>query len=80
MTASNGSGFIIDPDGLILTNAHVVINKPNNSVKVKLFDGREAIGTVEDVDMHSDLALVKIPFKDLPTLRLGSSSQVSYFA
>ncbi|CAG0913725.1 unnamed protein product [Notodromas monacha] len=76
MTASNGSGFIINSDGLILTNAHVVINKPSNSVKVKLFDGRETIGQVEDVDMHSDLALVKIPFKNLPTLRLGSSNQV----
>lgn len=50
MTASNGSGFIVDEDGLILTNAHVVINKPHSKVLVKLNDGRVFPGIVEEVD------------------------------
>lgn len=49
-TLSNGSGFIVESDGLILTNAHVVINKPRSNVIVKLNDGRSFQGRVEAVD------------------------------
>ncbi|XP_012261262.2 serine protease HTRA2, mitochondrial [Athalia rosae] len=73
-TTSNGSGFIVGKDGLILTNAHVVINKPNSSVKVRLHDGTSCTGVVEDIDMKSDLALVRIKKNDLPVMKLGSSS------
>lgn len=76
MTRSNGSGFIIDPEGLILTNAHVVINKPRAKVQVRLQDGRTFQGHVEDVDVRSDLATVRIDARDLPVMRLGQSSSV----
>ncbi|XP_067012917.2 serine protease HTRA2, mitochondrial [Anabrus simplex] len=72
-TASNGSGFIVKGDGLILTNAHVVINKPHSSVQVRLHDGQTYPGVVEDVDMKSDLATVRINCKNLPVMKLGSS-------
>lgn len=76
MTASNGSGFIIEPNGLILTNAHVVINKPHTYVQVKLHDGRIFRGRVETVDPTSDLATVRIDCKNLPTIKLGSSGDL----
>lgn len=76
MTVSNGSGFIIEKDGLILTNAHVVISKPNALVTVKLLDGRTFPGVVEDVDPNSDLATVRIKCKDLPVMKLGKSADL----
>lgn len=75
-TASNGSGFIVEPNGLILTNAHVVINKPHTIAVVKLQDGRSFKGVVESVDPTSDLATVRIQCTDLPTLKLGNSSDL----
>lgn len=76
MTASNGSGFIVESDGLILTNAHVVINKPHTVVSVRLQDGRTFIGHVEDIDPASDLATVRVECRNLPTMKLGQSSDV----
>ena len=55
---SNGSGFIIREDGLILSNAHVVANKVQ--VVVQLKDGRRFDGDVQAVDAVSDLATIKI--------------------
>lgn len=74
MTVSNGSGFIIEADGLILTNAHVVINKPRSVVSVRLLDGRTFQGIVEAVDPVSDLATIRINCKNLPPMKLGNSS------
>lgn len=76
VTASNGSGFIVEQNGLILTNAHVVINKPHTYVQVRLQDGRKFIGNVETVDPASDLATVRIECKSLPILKLGKSADL----
>ncbi|XP_068154090.1 serine protease HTRA2, mitochondrial [Drosophila tropicalis] len=74
ITASNGSGFVIEQNGLILTNAHVVINKPHTMVQVRLSDGRTFPATIEDVDQTSDLATLRIQVNNLPVMRLGKSS------
>lgn len=76
VTVSNGSGFIVESNGLILTNAHVVINKPRSIVSVRLSDGREFQGVVEAVDPVSDLATVRIQCKNLPAMLLGQSSNL----
>lgn len=75
-TISNGSGFIIKEDGLILTNAHVVTGRPHAKVEVRLQDGSTFNGVVEDVDVESDLATVRIKAKNLPVMKLGSSSDL----
>lgn len=69
-----GSGFIVDSKGIILTNAHVV--KDADKVTVKLRDGRTFQGEVKGVDEPSDLAVIKIKGKDLPVAALGDSSQI----
>ncbi|CAL8295866.1 unnamed protein product [Arctogadus glacialis] len=72
---SNGSGFIITSDGLIVTNAHVVANK--RGVRVKLTNGETYNATVQDVDQVADIATIKITAKHpLPTLAFGRSSDV----
>ena len=66
-----GSGFIVSPDGLVLTNAHVV--KGANEVVVKLTDRREFRAKVLGADPKTDVAVLKIDAKNLPTVRLGST-------
>lgn len=58
---SNGSGFIISNDGLIVTNAHVVANK--RGVRVKLNNGDVYNATVQEVDQVADIATIKISVK-----------------
>ncbi|MGK7877001.1 MAG: HhoA/HhoB/HtrA family serine endopeptidase [Xenococcaceae cyanobacterium] len=71
-----GSGFIIDRSGIILTNAHVVSKA--DKVTVTLKDGRTFEGEVRGTDEVTDLAVVKIDARgeDLPVATLGDSSQV----
>ncbi len=68
-----GSGFIVRPDGLILTNAHVVDGA--SEVSVKLTDKREYRAKVLGVDKDTDVAVIKIDAKDLPTVRIGDPSR-----
>jgi S1-C subfamily serine protease len=69
-----GSGFIIDSNGLILTNAHVVDRA--DRVTVILKDGRTFQGKVQGADEVTDLAVVKIDGKGLPVAPLGDSNEV----
>lgn len=69
-----GSGFIISPDGTILTNAHVVADA--QEVTVKLTDKREFKAKVVGTDVQSDVAVLKIDARDLPTVKLGDSNAV----
>ncbi|HEU4600320.1 MAG TPA: DegQ family serine endoprotease [Steroidobacteraceae bacterium] len=69
-----GSGFIVSPDGYILTNAHVVSNA--DEVTVRLTDRREFTAKVIGVDEKTDVALIKIDAKNLPTVRIGDPSKL----
>src|SRR5207244_11622430 len=69
-----GSGFIIGSDGVILTNAHVVDGAKN--VTVNLIDKREFKAKVIGQDKQSDIAVLKIDARNLPTVKLGDSDKV----
>ena len=69
-----GSGFLIRPDGHILTNAHVVDGA--RRIEARLRDGRRFPGRVVGVDPDTDLAVVKIDASGLPTLELAESEAV----
>ena len=70
-TRGTGSGFIIRPDGVIMTNAHVVNGA--SEVTVRLPDRREYTAKVLGADKTSDIAIIKIAAKDLPTVKIGDS-------
>jgi serine protease Do len=69
-----GSGFIVSADGIIMTNAHVV--KDAKEVTVKLTDRREYRAKVLGTDEKTDIAVLKIDAKNLPTLALGSTKDL----
>lgn len=69
-----GSGFIVSPDGVILTNAHVVQNA--DEVTVKLQDRREFRAKVLGSDPRTDVAVLKIDAKNLPVTPIGKSKSV----
>lgn len=69
-----GSGIIIDTQGHILTNYHVI--ESTQEITVKLADGRSDLAKVIGTDQQSDLAVLQINLKDLPVVNLGSSSSL----
>ena len=69
-----GSGFIINQEGYVLTNEHVV--RKADKIKVILSDGREFDGEVIGSDVTSDMAIVKIKADHLPTVTLGNSDEL----
>ena len=71
---SLGSGFIISPDGYILTCAHVVENA--TEIMVRLTDRREFFAKVIGADRRSDVALLKINAAQLPQVKIGDPSKV----
>ncbi len=68
---SLGSGVIVDASGYIITNNHVIAKA--DEIKVLLSDKREFIGKVVGTDPKTDIAVIKISAKDLPTLPWGDS-------
>ena len=69
-----GSGFIIDSNGTLLTNAHVV--EGTSRVRVTLSDGRSFNGQVLGRDKLTDLAVIKISANNLPSVQLGNSDEL----
>ncbi len=79
---NQGSGFLISSDGYILTNDHVVGDAARAGLTVRLKDGRKFPASLIGLDDKSDLAVIKIDAKDLPTVELGDSdaAKVGQFA
>ncbi len=69
-----GSGFIINRDGQILTNAHVVAGA--TKVTVTLKDGRTIEGKVKGIDRVTDVAVIEIAEKNLPSIQIGNSDRI----
>src|SRR6266705_2021776 len=67
----SGSGFIVSSDGYILTNNHVVAGA--DKVTVRLYDKREFTAKVVGTDPNTDVAVIKIDARNLPTVAFGNS-------
>ncbi|HTO11915.1 MAG TPA: Do family serine endopeptidase [Candidatus Binatia bacterium] len=74
MVRGLGSGFVINPEGYIVTNNHVVDGATD--IKVKFADGRELHGTVVGRDPKTDLALLKVDAHNLAVVPLGDSARL----
>jgi serine protease Do len=74
MVRGLGSGFVINPEGYVVTNNHVVDGA--SEIKVKFADGRELSGKVIGRDPKTDLALLKVDAHNLPVVPLGDSAKL----
>lgn len=74
LNVSSGTGFIIEPNGYIVTNHHVI--EKARRVSVRLFDQREYEARIVGADPLTDIAVLKIDESDLPTAHLGNSDRV----
>jgi serine protease Do len=84
-TRSSGSGVIVDPNGFIITNAHVIrgaqrlyveLSRPGTGSSILGARGRSLIGQVVGLDLETDLAVVKVEAQGLPTLSLADSDDL----
>lgn len=69
-----GSGFIVDPSGYVITNAHVVAGAVD--IKVGLHDRRELTATLVGTDKSSDIAVLKVDAENLPVVKIGDSDNM----
>jgi serine protease Do len=69
-----GSGFVVSPDGFIVTNAHVVENA--EEITVRFNDKRELTAKVIGADTRSDVAVIKVEAKDLPVVKIGDTKKL----
>ncbi len=69
-----GSGFIVDSDGYVITNAHVVEGAVD--IRVGLHDRRELRATLVGTDKSSDIAVLKVDASDLPVVKIGDSDNI----
>ncbi|MEY4933295.1 MAG: hypothetical protein RLZZ403_1615 [Pseudomonadota bacterium] len=74
VAASLGSGVIVDADGHVVTNNHVVAGA--SEIRLQLADGQVAPATIVGTDPETDLAVLKIDLKDLPVMPLGRSDEL----
>jgi serine protease Do len=74
LVRGQGSGFIVNADGVILTNAHVV--RGAREVTVKLTDRREFVAKVLGADAKTDVAVLKIEAKNLPVVKIGKTEDL----
>ena len=69
-----GSGVILSPDGYLVTNDHVISDA--DDIMVTLIDGRQAKAKVIGIDQETDLALLQIQLKGLPSIKIGDSDEL----
>jgi serine protease Do len=72
---SLGSGVMVSPDGFIITNSHVV--EKSDEITVTLYDKQNFSGKIVGIDPKTDLAVIKIPAKNLPAIKWGDSDSLN---